>query len=246
MSLPEEYRKLIELGINRSANLSDLNDMTDRGPFPMKPWTASKTCGTIALIKKYNITDEETFLKYFQSESKIPIEELTNQVYNHQLKYFGFHKYEINVIFKYTYCCIVINSLMGNSNERKFDKWAIINSIKTIQPHHLLDEKFHTDRLQIDNNGKVIGFISIKPNSFYSNFLQYQDVFAGLQVITNLTGIKWKIYYMNGDSFKLMDMTTLNQEQQNIILNLTVKYNENEIFEISQILNTLQYNLLLT
>ena len=122
----------------------------------------------------------------------------------------------------------------------------IINSIKTIQPHHLLDEKFHTDRLQIDNHGKVIGFISIKPNSFYSNFLQYQDVFAGLQVITNLTGIKWKIYYMNGDSFKLMDMTTLNQEQQNIILNLTVKYNENEIFEISQILNTLQYNLLLT
>ena len=50
MSLPEEYRKLIELGINRSANLSDLNDMTDRGPFPMKPWTASKTCGTIATI----------------------------------------------------------------------------------------------------------------------------------------------------------------------------------------------------
>ena len=90
----------------------------------MKPWTAAKTCGTIALIKKYNITNEETFLKYFQSESKIPIEELTTQVYNHQLKYFGFHKYEKNVIFKYTYCCIVINSLMGNSNERKFDKWA--------------------------------------------------------------------------------------------------------------------------
>jgi hypothetical protein len=103
MNLPEEYKKLIALGIDKSANLPDLNDMTDRGQYPMKPWTASKTCGTIALIKKYNITDEETFVEKFQIESKIPLEVLTNQVYEHQTKYFGKYKYDKSIIFKYIY-----------------------------------------------------------------------------------------------------------------------------------------------
>ena len=92
MDLPSEYKKLIVLGIDVSANLPDLNDMTDRGRYPMKPWTAAKTCGTMALIRKYNITDEETFVEKFQAESKIRLEVLTDQVYEHQLKYFGRYK----------------------------------------------------------------------------------------------------------------------------------------------------------
>ncbi len=104
MNLLEEYKRIIALGIDKSANLPDLNNMTDRGKYPMKPWTASKTCGTIALIKKYNITDEETFVEKFQIESKISLEVLTNQVYEHQTKYFGSYKYDKSIIFKYTYC----------------------------------------------------------------------------------------------------------------------------------------------
>jgi hypothetical protein len=102
MNLPEEYIKLIALGIDKSANLPALNDMTDRGAYPLKPWTAAKTCGTIALIRKYNITDEETFVDHFQRESKIPLEVLTEQVYEHQLKYFGRYKHSKETIFKYT------------------------------------------------------------------------------------------------------------------------------------------------
>ena len=51
--LPNEYQELITLGIDKTANLPDLNDMTDRGEYPMKPWTARKTVGTIKLIKEY-------------------------------------------------------------------------------------------------------------------------------------------------------------------------------------------------
>jgi hypothetical protein len=52
VNIPEEYKKLIALGVDKSANLQDLNDMTDRGKYTMNPWTASKTFGTIALIKQ--------------------------------------------------------------------------------------------------------------------------------------------------------------------------------------------------
>jgi hypothetical protein len=38
--LPDQYKRVIALGIDKSANLPDLNDMTDRGQYPMKPWTA--------------------------------------------------------------------------------------------------------------------------------------------------------------------------------------------------------------
>ena len=239
MNIPEEYKKLIALGIDKSANLPDLNDMTDRGQYPMKPWTASKTCGTIALIKKYNITDEETFVEKFQIESKIPLEVLTNQVYEHQLKYFGRYKHSNETIFKYTYCCVVINSLMGNSTERKFDSWAQNNSIKLKVPNHLLDEKFHTDRLEVDASGKVISFISIKPQSFYSNFMQYTDVFAGLQAISKLTGLPWKIYYREDNVFKRIQLIDLSQERQLLILKWAQDYSKEELDEILPILKTL-------
>lgn len=189
MDLPERYKRLVALGIDSSANLPDLNDMTDRGQYPLKPWTASKTVGTIDLIKRHNITDEETFVEKFQAESKIRLEILTDQVYEHQMNYFGIYKYDKETIFKYTYCCVVLNSLQGNNTEKKFDSWAKSLGKLLIEPNPILDQKFHTDRLQVDETGKVLAFISIKPNSFKNNYLQYNDVFAGLQLLTNLTGI---------------------------------------------------------
>lgn len=239
MNLPEEYKKLIALGIDKSANLPDLNDMTDRGQYPMKPWTAAKTCGTIALIKKYNITDEETFVEKFQIESKIPLEVLTNQVYEYQTKYFGKFKYDKSIIFKYTYCCVVINSLMGNSTERKFDSWAQNNGIKLKEPNHILDEKFHTDRLQIDALGKVISFISIKPQSFNSNYMQYTDVFAGLQLITNFSGIPWKIYYREDVTFRLIQLSDLSPEKQALILKWAQESSNEVLNQVIPILKAL-------
>ena len=239
MNLPEEYIRLIALGIDKSANLPDLNEMTDRGQYPMKPWTAAKTCGTIALIKKYNISDEETFVQKFQEESKIPLEVLTNQVYEHQLKYFGKYKHSKETIFKYAYCCVVINSLLGNSTERKFDSWAQNNSIKLKEPHQLLDEKFHTDRLEVDASGKAVGFLSIKPQSFSSNYMQYIDVFAGLQAISNVSGIPWKIYYREGETFRLIQFSDLPVEKQSTIKNWSHDYSKEELDEILPILKTL-------
>lgn len=237
MNLPEKYRKLVALGIDKSANLADLNNMTDRGRYPMKPWTANKTCGTIALIKRFNIEDEETFVEHFQRESKIRLEDLTDQVYEHQLKYFGSYKYNKTIIFRYTYCCVVINSLMGNSTEKKFDSWAHNKSIRLKEPHHLLDEKFHTDRLELDHFGKVKSLISIKPQSFYTNYLQYTDVFAGLQAISNFTGIPWKIYYRDENNFGLIKLSTLNHEKQESITRLAEHYHKEELEAIIPILN---------
>ena len=239
MNLPEEYKRQIALGIDKSANLPDLNDMTDRGQNPMKPWTAAKTCGTIALIKKYNISDEETFVEKFQEESKIALEVLTDQVYEYQLKYFGRYKYNKITIFKYTYCCVVINSLMGNSTERKFESWAHQNGIKIKEPHHLLDEKFHTDRLEVNDSGKVVGFLSIKPESFSSNYMQYTDVFAGLQAISNIKGIPWKIYYREGETFRLIQFSNLPEEKQAIIKKWAHDYSKEELDAILPILKTL-------
>jgi len=237
--LPENYKRLIALGITKLANLPDLNDMTDRGRYPMKPWTAEKTVGTIGLIKKHKIIDEESFVQRFQEESKIPLEILTDQVYEHQIKYFGRYRYDKETIFKYTYCCIVINSLQGSSTERVFDIWASANNINIVEPHPLLDEKFHTDRLQIDGAGKVIGFISIKPNSFHYNYIQYSDVFAGLQAISNITGIPWKIYYRVEDSFTLIQLSSLNEDLQKLIMNWATDYSKDEIKEITPILNNI-------
>ena len=98
-NLSENYKKLIALGIDSSANLPDLNDMTDRGSNPMKPWTAFKTVGTMKMIRQYSITDEETFAEKFQELSKMPLERLTDQVYEHQLKFFEDYKYDKDIIF---------------------------------------------------------------------------------------------------------------------------------------------------
>ena len=70
MKLKPEYAKLVRMGIDSSANLPDLNDMTDRGPYPLKPWTAHKTVGTINLIRRHNIRDEETFVDLFRLSQK--------------------------------------------------------------------------------------------------------------------------------------------------------------------------------
>ena len=207
----------------------------------MKPWTAAKTCGTISLIKKYNISDEETFVEKFQVESKVPLEVLTDQVYEYQLKYFGWYKHNKETIFKYTYCCVVINSLVGNSTERKFDSWAQKISIKLKEPHHLLDEKFHTDRLEVDSFGKVVGFLSIKPQSFSSNYMQYIDVFAGLQAISKLTGIPWKIYYREGEIFKLIQYSNLSLENQVTIKNWANDFPKEELNKFLSILKNLMH-----
>jgi hypothetical protein len=45
--------------------------MTDRGANPLKPWNASKTMGTMKMIRDFNIIDEETFVEKFQKLSKI-------------------------------------------------------------------------------------------------------------------------------------------------------------------------------
>jgi hypothetical protein len=240
MDLPERYKKLIAVGIDSSANLPDLNDMTDRSQYALKPWTAKKTVGTIDLIKRHGIVDEETFVEKFQSESLIRLEVLTDQVYEHQMNFFGRYKYDKDTIFKYTYCCVVVNSLQGNNTERKFDNWANSKGISLKEPNPLLDQKFHTDRLHLDGVGKVCAFISIKPNSFSHNYLQYTDVFAGLQVLTHITGIPWKIYYRDGDVFNLIQLGDLSDVNQNAIKNWANGYSKDEINEIIPILDELK------
>ena len=222
--LPLKYKKLIALGIDTSANLPDLNNMTDRGAKPLKPWTASKTVGTMKMIRDYSITDEETFVTKFQELSKIPLETLTKLVYSHQLNYFGSFKYNKNVIFKYTYCCVVLNSLKGNSTENKFDRWAKKSGIKLRLPKSIFDERYHVDRIQINIKNEPISFISIKPNSFSHNFIQYIDVFVGLQYLSNKHKIPWKIYYRYENFFKEISINTLTNEQQQKIESLTSNY----------------------
>ena len=244
--LPEEYKKLIALGIDKSANLPDLNDMTDRSTDPnrppLKPWTASKTISTMDLIRKYNITDEEVLLEKFQEESKIPIEALTEQVYVHQINYFGSYKYDKATIFKYAYCCIVINSLKGNSTELLFDVWAKSNGWSLDMPPLILDAKFHTDRYLLDNENHVVAFISIKPNLFNVNYLQYMDVFAGLQALTNLSGIPWKIFYRDGEIFRLIQLTHLSSEDQIMINKWAEEYSKEELNEIMPFINEIKNN----
>ena len=193
--IPEEYCRLIRLGITKKANLSDLNDMTDRGKFPMKPFTAEKTIGVMGLIRKYNIQDEETLVDQFQKNSKKDLVQLTEEVYEYQKKYFKKYKYDKGVIFKYVYCCVVINSLKGNSNEKKFDSWAKTKSLQVKHPPSILDQKFHVDRFQYDRENRITSFISIKPNSFSINYIRYGDVFGGLAYLSELSGKPWRIYF---------------------------------------------------
>lgn len=237
--LPQNYRRLIALGIDKSANLPDLNDMTDRGAFPMKPWTAAKTASTIGLIRKFNIKDEETLVEKFQEQSKIPLETLTEQVYQHQIKYFGRYKYDKDTVFKYAYCCVVLNSLAGNTTEEKFDVWAMQNNIRIKNPPALLDQKYHTDRLQTDTTGKTTAFISIKPNSFHHGFLQYTDVFGGLQMISEIKGIPWKIYYRENDIFRLIQYENLDPGDQRRVKVWATGYSIDERTEFRNILSSI-------
>ena len=239
MALPENYRRLIALGIDSSANLPDLNDMTDRCNDPLKPWTAAKTIGTMDMIRRYNITDEETFVQKFQELSRIPLETLTEQVYQHQLKYFRRYKYNRETIFKYAYCCIVLNSLKGNTTEKVFDSWAARNNIKLIKPPPLLDEKFHTDRLQLNASREVISFISVKPNSFSYNYMQYTDVFAGLETISQIKGIPWQIYYRTQNSFSLIHFNSLSPSSRESVKIWAKDYAKEERDLVARILKTL-------
>jgi hypothetical protein len=232
---PAEYARLIAIGIDKSANLSDLNDLTDRGTNgkkPLKPWTAAKTVGTIKLIRDFNIKDEESLFKLFQQYSKSPIEVLVEQVYDYQNAFFGYYKYEKKIIFKYAYCCIIINSLKGYTTEDLFDKWARGKGAILTNPPSFLDERYHTDRLQNDLNGSLIAFISIKPKSFSINSLQYIDVYAGLQVLNDITGIPWKMFYKYGDQFKRLTIDDYALKEQEYIKSLASFYTKDERSEL--------------
>lgn len=128
---------------------------------------------------------------------------------------------------------------MGNATEVKFDDWAKSNGINLIEPNQLLDEKFHTDRLEVDASGKVVCFISIKPQSFSSDFMQYTDVFAGLQSLQNITGIPWKIFFREGENFKIIQLQDLPEEKRNLILKWANDYSKEELEELIPILNKL-------
>jgi hypothetical protein len=218
--------------------------MTDRSTDPkrppLKPWTANKTTSSMDLIRKYSITDEEELLEKFQEESKIPIEVLTEQVYAHQRNYFGNYKYDKATIFKYAYCCIIINSLRGNATELFFDHWAESKGWSLAMPPLILDAKFHTDRYLLDNKDNVVAFISIKPNLFNNNYFQYTDVFAGLQAITNITSIPWKIYYRDDNVFTLIQLSDLSDKEQKMIKEWAAGYSKDELNEIIPILNKIK------
>ena len=66
--------------------------------------------------------------------------------------------------------------------------------------------------------------ISIKPNSFSHNFIQYKDVFVDLQYLSNKHKISWKIYYRNENFFKEISINTLTNEQQQKRESLTSNY----------------------
>jgi hypothetical protein len=239
MSLPDEYQKLISLGIDKTANLPDLNDLTDRGKPgkpPLKPWTAAKTIGTIKLIRDFNIKDEETLFKLFQVNSKIKIEDLVEQVYEYQKSFFGFYKHEKEMIFKYAYCCIIINSLTGFTTEDNFDSWAKSKNATIKNSPVLLDEKFHTDRLELNSKGEILSFISIKPGSFAINCIKYTDVFAGLQLLSNLTAIPWKIFYTDGEEFAKITIESFTEQEQNYIEKLSNNYSKDEVEQIKYFL----------
>lgn len=238
--LPEVYRRLIAKGIDKRANLPDLNDLTDRGrdgKIPLKPWTAAKTAGTISLIKQYNVRDEETLFRLFQEKSKVRIEDLVDQVYEYQLYFFGNYRYSKEVIFKYAYCCIVVNSLAGNTTEEKFDRWAKAAGIRVRNAPSVLDEKYHTDRVQLSASGEISAFLSVKPKSFEVGCLKYSDVFSALQLLSDLTGLPWKIYCDSHDGFKLISLSSFSHAEQIHIKRLPEAYSAEEQNNLKQILD---------
>lgn len=207
LNLDSNYIKLVYEGIKPTDNLPDLNDMTDRGQNPLKPFTSAKTVSTMGLIKKHNPQSEDELLNLFQKHSKKKIEVITDEVYEHQKAYFGNYKYTKETIFKYCYCCIVLNSLKGNSTELRFDSWFSQKNRRTRVPKNILDSVFHTDRIELNEEDRAITFISIKPASFYHNFEQYVDVFEGLQFLSRRFGRPWVIYYENPQSQSFSSIT---------------------------------------
>ena len=99
------------------------------------------------MIRDFDIKDEETFVEKFQKLSKMPLEILTDLVYQYQLNYFSEYKYDKETIFKYTYCCVVLNSLQGNATENIFDNWASKNGYNLKHPKAFLNESYHTYRV---------------------------------------------------------------------------------------------------
>ena len=219
-----EYKKLIESGITSRSNLPDLNDMTDRGENPLKPFTASKTVGVMSLIKKYNIRSEEEMVKRFEQHSRKSLEVLTDEIFEHQKVHFGNYRYNRKEIFKYVYCCVVINSLKGYSTESMFDRWALNNGILTRRPTAILDEGFHTDRIEVDSKGRSLSFISVKPEIFSHNYEQYEDVFAGLEYLSQKYRRPWKVFYRKGNDFKLLGKNDLEDSFYNGIKMKSKKY----------------------
>jgi len=234
--MKKEFIELINLGITSKANLPDLNDMTDRGHRPLKPFTAAKTVGTMQLIRDCNITNEKDFVDVFESKSKKSLEELTYEVFKHQNIYFGYEKHDLNTVFKYCYCCVVINSLRGSSTERKFDNWTKNNEIKTIMPPSNLDEQFHIDRLHTYNN-EIITLISVKPSTFYNKYWQYVDVFLGLEFVYKQTKIDWKIYYESNNNFKELNRVNIINSLKKKIKDQSKNYQSLELNPLKDFLN---------
>lgn len=216
LNLDEKYVRIVRQGISHRDNLADLNDMTDRGPHPLKPWTAKKTVSTMQLIRDHQIRDIETFVNLFQLRSKKRLEQLTWDVFHHQMPYFGYAKYNIEQIFKYTWCCIVLNSLQGHCTETAFDRWAYAHDLYVRIPLIELDAVFHTDRVQFDPiTTKITHFISIKPQSFSKNYQQYHDVFAGLNFLSQRYQRPWVIYFAVNDGFQALTQQDLSHDFQN-------------------------------
>ena len=65
LNLDNKYIKLIAEGIKPRDNLPDLNDMTDRGNNPLKPFTSAKTVSTMELIRNYKPKSEDCLLGIF-------------------------------------------------------------------------------------------------------------------------------------------------------------------------------------
>ncbi|MDB4123761.1 MjaI family restriction endonuclease [Schleiferiaceae bacterium] len=222
--LKKEYLELVHKGISTRSNLKDLNDLTDRGKDPLKPWTAEKTVGIMRLIRENKVTDEIHLLELFQKYSKKSLESLTDLVYNHQLKAFGCYKYDKDIVFKYVYCCVIINSLRGNSTENKFMQWASKKNIIIRRPKNVLDEKYHVDFIEINEDIRPLSFISIKPKTFNYGYRQYIDVFAGLESISCQFNLPWKVYIHNDFDFKLLNRYSLDHAFQSVVSEAAKSY----------------------
>ena len=110
-----------------------------------------------------------------------------------------------------------------------------------MDPPAILDEKFHTDKLELNGNGRITAFISVKPNSFSYNCLQYTDVFGWLQALADLTGKSWKIYFRDNDGFSKIDLGFFNAQGQAMIRGWAQNYARSEIDLLRTVLSGLPF-----